>query len=123
MEVITGLPPDAEPGTAKRLECDPELHPLGERGQAKASELGTTSRTIRTRRARYAAQGLWGSVDQRAVREWQATGRVDARVVKAVQEALDAETNTSTGTRSRLIWKVTKSLEAEHGPGVPLPAG
>ncbi|NDU75479.1 DDE-type integrase/transposase/recombinase [Actinomadura sp. DSM 109109] len=122
VEVMTGLPPDAEPGATKRPEYDPELHPLGERDQAKASELGTTSRTIRTRRARYAAQGLWGLVDQRAVREWQATGRVDVRVVKAVQAALDAETNASTGTRSRLIWKVSKALEAEHGPGVvPLP--
>jgi hypothetical protein len=67
-------------------------------------------------------QGLWGLVDQRAVREWQATGRTDARVVRAVVEALEGETQISTGTRGRLIWKVTKALEAEYGPGmVPLP--
>ncbi|MFB4309051.1 hypothetical protein [Actinomadura sp. GTD37] len=41
VEVMTGLPPDAEPGATKRPEYDPELHPLGERDQAKASELGT----------------------------------------------------------------------------------
>jgi putative transposase len=60
-------------------------------------------RTIQIRRARYAQQGLWGLVDQRAVRQYEATGRADARLVAAVHELVDAETDTSTGTRSRLM--------------------
>ncbi|NVI89855.1 Mu transposase C-terminal domain-containing protein [Actinomadura sp. BRA 177] len=122
VEVMTGLPPDPEPGAVPRPEYDPATTTIKERAGAKATELGVGVRTIFARRARYAAQGLWGLVDQRAVREWQATGRVDARVVRAVQNALEAETNASTGTRSRLIRKVTKALESDHGPGaVPLP--
>ncbi len=35
---------------------------------------------------------------------------------------VDAETDTSTGTRSRLIRRVVKAVEATYGPGVvPLP--
>jgi putative transposase len=61
-------------------------------------------------------------VDQRLARERAATGRADARVVTAILQALDAETHVSTGTRSRLIRRVTKSLEETYGLGaVPLP--
>lgn len=64
-----------------------------------------------------------GLVDQRAVREWAVTGRADVRLVAAIREVVEAETATSTGTRSRLIRRVTKKLEAEHGAGVvPLPS-
>ena len=84
--------------------------------------MGVSVRTIQSRRARYARQGLWGLVDQRAVRAWEATGRADARLVAAIREVLDAETHNSTGTRSRLIRRVVKTVEATHGPGVvPLP--
>ncbi len=39
-----------------------------------------------------------------------------------MRELVDAEMDTSTGTRSRLIRRVVKKLEAEHGVGVvPLP--
>ncbi|WP_222721270.1 Mu transposase C-terminal domain-containing protein [Actinomadura sp. HBU206391] len=122
VEVVTGLPPNSEPGVVSRPEYDPQTQTLEDRARAKAAELGVTSRTVFARRARYVEQGLWGLVDQRMVREWQATGRGDARVVEAVREALAAETDASTGTRSRLIWKVTKALETAYGPGVvPLP--
>ena len=52
----------------------------------------------------------------------ETTGRTDARLVAAIREAIDAETDTSTGTRSRLIRRVVKTVEATYGPGVvPLP--
>src|SRR3954468_12846863 len=76
---------------------------IAERDQAKAAELGVSLRTVKTRRARYTQQGLWGLVDRRAVRLAAATGRTDARLVAAIREVIDAETDTSTGTRSRLI--------------------
>ena len=56
-------------------------------------------------------QGLWGLVDQRAVRAWEATGRTDARLVAAIREVPDAETHASTGTRFRLIRRVVGKVE------------
>jgi putative transposase len=122
VEVETGLPPNPPEGATPRLEYDPATTTVSQREQVKAAELGAGLRTIQIRRSRYARQGLWGLVDQRATRLGDATGRVDARVVAAVLEIVQAETDTSTGTRSRLIRRVVKKLEAEHGVGVvPLP--
>ena len=74
-------------------------------------------------RVRYAQQGLWGLVDQCGVLEWEATGRADARLVAAAREVIEAERDTSAGTRSRLIRRVVKAVEAAHGPGVvPIPS-
>ena len=127
IEVITGLRPGAAPGTPARAEYDPGARTQSERDQAKAGELSAagvkvSARTVRVKRDRYVRQGLWGLVDQRAVREWAVTGRTDARVVEAIREAIAAETSTSTGTRSRLIRRVTRAVEDAHGPGVvPMP--
>jgi putative transposase len=122
VEVETGLAPDAEPGAEPRPGYDPQAWTLAQRTQAKAAELGMTSRTVERMRARYARQGLWGLVDQRAVRTWQATGRADARLVAAARQVIEAETHASTGTRGRLIRRVTKAVEDAYGPGVvPLP--
>jgi hypothetical protein len=122
VEVETGLPPDAPPGTTPRTGYDPATCTLTERQQAKATELGVTARTIEMRRARYTAQGLWGLVDQRATRDWEATGRADARLVEVAREVIAEQTHVSTGTRSRLIRRVVKRVEEIHGRGVvPLP--
>ncbi len=122
VEVDTGLPPGAGPGTLPRLEYDPATRSLSQRKLAKAAELGVSLRTVQYRRVRYAEQGLWGLVDQRAVRTWEATGRADARVVAVARQVIDAETHVSTGTRGRLIRRVVKAVEDAYGPGVvPLP--
>lgn len=42
-------------------------------------------------------------------------GRVDERLVAAVRQAIDDETDVSTGTVSRLQRRVTKSLVAQYG--------
>lgn len=123
VEVETGLPAGAEPGTLPRPEYDPATWTLAARDEAKATELGVSVRTVQARRARYAQQGLWGLVDQRAVRTWEVTGRADARLVAVIREVLAAETDISTGTRSRLVRRVVKAVEAVHGVGVvPLPS-
>ncbi|MGA5134820.1 hypothetical protein ACPCTO_34040 [Streptomyces olivoreticuli] len=123
VEVETGLPLDAAPGMTPRPEYDPATHSVVERDTAKAAELGVVVRTVQGKRYAYARQGLWGLVDQRAIRVWEATGRADARLVTAIEEAIKAETHSSTGTRSRLIRRVIKAVEAAHGPGVvPLPS-
>ena len=97
VEVETGLPPGAAPGATPEPEYDPASTTVAGADRAKAAELGVSVRTVQTRRARYAQQGLWGLVDQRAVRAWAATGRADARLVAAIREVIDAETDTSTG--------------------------
>ncbi|MFE3070215.1 Mu transposase C-terminal domain-containing protein [Streptomyces sp. NPDC059247] len=123
VEVETGLAAGVEPGAPPRPQYDPASRSLVERAQAKADELGVSLRTVQGKRARYARQGLWGLVDQRLVRMPEATGRADARLVAAIHEALEAETHVSTGTRSRLIRRVIKLVEATHGEGVvPLPS-
>ncbi|WP_433262365.1 hypothetical protein ACQPZF_29250 [Actinosynnema sp. CS-041913] len=66
VEVDTGLPSGAPPGARPRHDYDPQTTTLAERQRAKAVELGVGLRTIELKRARYAAQGLWGLVDQRA---------------------------------------------------------
>jgi transposase InsO family protein len=127
VEVVTGLPADAGPGATPRPGYDPQESTLAQREQVKAVELTdagrpVSARTVRRMRMRYAEQGLWGLVDQRATRAANPAGRADPRLVAAIQTELDAQTHASTGTRGRLIRRVTKSLEAEYGPGaVALP--
>jgi transposase InsO family protein len=122
VEMDTGLAPGAEPGTTPRPEYDPQATTLAQRTQAKAAELGVGVRTVNRMRAQYARQGLWGLVDRRAVRAQEATGRADARLVAVARQVIEAETHASTGTRGRLIRRVTKAVEDAYGPGVvPLP--
>ncbi|NEC06972.1 Mu transposase C-terminal domain-containing protein [Streptomyces sp. SID7909] len=123
VEVETGLPSDAAPGSTPRPEYDPATRSLAERDAAKAAELGVGIRTVQGRRYAYARQGLWGLVDQRTTRLTDTTGRADARLVTVIEEAVAAETPASTGTRSRLIRRVIKQIEETHGPGVvPFPS-
>ncbi|WP_439677254.1 hypothetical protein [Embleya sp. MST-111070] len=123
VEIETGLPPGSAPGTPPRPGYAPAVFTLMERMASTARELDVTVRTMQSRRSRFVRQGVWGLVDQRAIQTWEATGRADARLVAVVQEALDAETHISTGTRSRLIRRVIKLVEATHGEGaVPLPS-
>src|SRR6266540_950421 len=122
VEVETGLPPGAGPGSTARAEYDPAVRTLVQRTEAKAAELGVGFRTVERMRARYAQQGLWGVVDRRLVRSREATGRVDARLVAVARQVIEAETHASTGTRGRLIRRVVKAVEDVYGPGVvPLP--
>ena len=121
VEVETGLAPDAEPGTEPRPGYDPQARTLAQRTEAKAAELGVGVRTVNRMRAQYAHQGLWGLVDRRAVRAHESTGRADARLVAVARQVIEAETHASTGTRGRLIRRVTKPVEDAYGPGaVPL---
>ncbi|WP_234392920.1 hypothetical protein [Amycolatopsis sp. AA4] len=122
VEVETGLPHDAAPGTMPRLGYDPRSTTLAERQRTKAAELGVGFRSIERKRGNYNAQGLWGLVDQRAARTFDVAGQADARLLDVLRELIAAETDASTGTRSRLMRRAEKMLEQRHGPGtVPLP--
>jgi hypothetical protein len=128
VEVETGLPLGAAEGTRPRPQYDPVLRSLAQREQAKAEELSAaggkaSARTVRRMRARYREQGLWGLVDTRYARRAKPTGNVDPRVVAAAAKVIDAQTDTSTGTKSRAIGQIKQALEEEYGPGVvPVPS-
>ena len=122
VEVETGLSPGADPGTAPRPEYDPASPDAWRSAPGQGRRARRRFRTVERMRAQYAHQGLWGLVDRRAVRAREATGRADARLVAVARQIIDAETHASTGTRGRLIRRVTKAVEDAYGPGVvPLP--
>jgi transposase InsO family protein len=121
-EVETGLALGAAAGASPRPQYDLAKTTLRQREIAKAGELEVSWRTVARMRARYASQGLWGLVDQRDARRLNGIGRADPRLVAVAREVIAAETETSTGTRSRLIRRVSAQVEATHGAGVvPLP--
>lgn len=123
LEVITGLPPGAPPGTAPRPEYDPAVRSVLEREAAKAAELTTAGTptsaiTVQRMRYRYRDEGLRGLVDHRSIRPSRPEGRADPRLVEAIREAIAAETPRSTGTRDRLRRRVRDILDDRHGTGV-----
>jgi len=110
-------------GSVARVEFDPARRTVRQREAAKAIELSaaghpTSPRTVLRMRLRYRAQGLWGLIDQRSLRQASPLGRADPRLVKAVGAAMAGETTESTGTKTRLARRVEEALIAEHGPGV-----
>ncbi|MEV5210873.1 Mu transposase C-terminal domain-containing protein [Micromonospora sp. NPDC053740] len=124
IELLTGVAPDAAHDSAPQSGYDPRRHTLRQRELAKLTELRAAGHsvsftTIKRLRAAYERQGLWGLVDQRYARVSGPTGRVDQRVVDATVQAIDEETNRSTGTVERLARRVTQILAAEHGNTAP----
>ncbi|MBV9729299.1 MAG: hypothetical protein JO309_07840 [Pseudonocardiales bacterium] len=123
IEVETGLPPDADADAVPRSQYDPATRSLAARQRAKAEELTATGtptsfRTLERMRRRYREQGIWGLVDARSARKVKPTGHVDARVLAAAAAVIQAQTPTSTGTKSRAIRQIRHLLDDEHGAGV-----
>lgn len=129
VEVLTGTPPadldghnedDAPPS---RREYDPNL-PLKDRIAAKVSELAAANTPIGFRSLEryikaYRNDGVAGLVDGRMQRQASPTGRIEPAVASLLENAVRAQTNVSTGTRSRVIKQV--SIEATQ-LGLPLPS-
>jgi hypothetical protein len=128
IEVETGVAPASPPGTQPRPEYDPQRRPLHAQEKAKSLELTaagfpTAARTVQRMRLRYRQQGLAGLLDQRTLRESTPFGDADLGVVRAMQAAILAETNASTGTKSRLQKRVKEVLDADYGKdAVPFPS-
>ena len=132
VEMLTGLAPEAAPGTRPRAEYDPAAVRLRAREQTKANELTAAGhqvslRTVQRMRRRYEQTGIVGLVDRRATRAYPVAGRVDDRVVTAVQEAMTATTQASTVTRATLMRQVEQRLRdpalADDADGVDGGAG
>jgi putative transposase len=129
VEVITGRPPGADRQVLPRPAYDPQTRTLTQREQAKAAELTeltgekVSEHTVRRKRRRHQARGVPGVVDWRAAPEVRPRGRVDPRVVQALEQAIGEATDRSTRTRSYYHWRVQQILDAEHGVDVvPVPS-
>lgn len=108
LEVHTGLPGFAAPGTAPRPCYDPERTTLRERYETKAAELRAahhqvSAATVERKRLAWLEQGVWGLVDKRRVRGASRHGRVDERVVTLLRKVHKRQEKRSIGTRSRLF--------------------
>jgi len=120
VELMTGLAPDAEPGTPPRREYDPLRVSLRARETAKVEELTRAGeqvslKTVQRMRRRYERAGLAGLVDRRlAPDDGPPEGRVDRRVVEAVRAAMTATAQTSTVSRATLMRQVEQRLLDQH---------
>ena len=119
VEVLTGIPPDAEDGTVPRPEYDPAVVTLTRREQAKAAELTAAGRpvtasAIAKRRRRYQEQGLTGMIDHRAGKRMPPHGRADAAVVAAMRQAISEAAGDSTRT-AVFVLRRTRQILAESG--------
>jgi putative transposase len=119
VEVLTGVPADAEEGAVPRPEYDPAVVTLTRREQAKAAELTAaghpvTTSAIAKRRRRYQEQGLAGMVDHRAGRRMPPHGRADATVVAAMRQAISEAADESTRTAAS-VFRRTRQILAGGG--------
>jgi hypothetical protein len=124
VEVLTGLPAGAEPGTTPTPAYDPSVTTLRQRELAKVAELAAQGQrvslaTVQRLRRSYQREGLWALVDRRVARGASPTGRVDPQIVDAARQAIAEETDRSTGTVSRLRRRTEQLLTAKHGPDAP----
>src|ERR1035441_5716957 len=120
VEVLTGVPADAEEGTAPRPEYDPVVVTLTRREQAKAAELTAaghpvTASAIAKRRRRYQEQGLAGMIDHRAGRRLPPHGRSDAAVVTAMRQAIDEAADGPTRTAAFVFRRARQILALSAG--------
>jgi hypothetical protein len=122
VEVLTGVPADAEEGTAPRPEYDPVVVTLTRREQAKAAELTAaghpvTASAIAKRRRRYQEQGLAGMIDHRAGRRMPPHGRAGAAVVAAMRQAISEAADEPTRTAAFALRRTRQILAGEGGDG------
>ncbi|MBB4885551.1 hypothetical protein FHS38_001579 [Streptomyces netropsis] len=127
LEVLGGLPPDADAGTEPKPQYDPSRS-LTARERAKAVELTTaghkvTAGTVANYRRRYEKNGVMGLADHRPVRKTPKYGTVDDAVVDAMRQAISEATDASTRTGTFLLWRTEQILKAsEDGREAKLPS-
>ncbi|WP_368669268.1 helix-turn-helix domain-containing protein [Streptomyces hyaluromycini] len=66
-------------------------------------------------RARFESEGIAGLVDRRSRAVSRPTGRVDPRVVAALEQVVAAQTERSTVSGEVLRHRMERVLEADHG--------
>lgn len=126
VELLTGRPAHAPDGPV-RPEYDPAVRSLRQRELTKAAELAEAGTAVsltvlQDMRARFEREGILGLVDPRLRLAPDGTGRADRRVIEALRRVVDEQTGRSTVSAQVLRRRMERLVEAEHGPGVPLPS-
>ena len=98
--------------------------PLMRRYEAKAEELGVTSRTVRRWARRYRDLGEAGLVDERGTVARLPLAGVDTRWADACRAVLDEQVDESSVTKDLTLRRVRARLDRDFGEGaVPAPQG
>ena len=123
VEVLRGVPPDAEPGALPRPEYDPSAVSLTRREQAKAAELTAagipvTASAVKQRRRRYQERGLLGMVDHRVSKRLPPHGRADPAVAGAMRQAIAETAEDSTRTAAFVLRRTRQILAASDEQAV-----
>ena len=123
VEVLRGVPPDAEPGPSRGRNMIPAVS-LTRREQAKAAELTAagfpvTASAVKQRRRRYQERGLLGMVDHRVRRRLPPHGRADAAVAGAMRQAIAETAGDSTRTAAFVLRRTRQILAASDEQAVP----
>jgi hypothetical protein len=118
VEVLTGRPAHLPDGPVKP-EYDPQVKSLRQRELAKAAELASLGTAVsltvlQDMRARFEREGILGLVDPRLLTVPDGT---DRRVVAALRQVVDGQTDKSTVSAKVLRRRMERLVEAEHGPG------
>lgn len=129
LEVLHGLPPDAEPGTAPRPGYGPGTS-VTFREKAKAAELASLGYQIKSgavglRRRRYKEDGLVALArlaDPRPSRKRKEFGDAPDAVVEAMRQAINEGLDTSTRNGSYLIWRTEEIVRENGGNLAELPS-
>ncbi|WP_335989440.1 hypothetical protein [Glycomyces sp. MUSA5-2] len=125
LEMLTGYasgdPTQAGPGEP-RPEYAPE-RTLKARAEAKAAEIGRSSRRVLQLLRRWREEGPIGLADGRKLRERNPLVNVDPRLIAAIRAQYQAEEEDSAATiGGRFRRRVENRLDHRHGPGtVPMP--
>jgi hypothetical protein len=131
VEVDSGLPPGAAPGTLPRPMYDPLTTTFIDRYQAKAAELhavlgwSVSWQTVQAKRLAYCRKRTVASlVDGRSAKKRRMYGHTDARVVDQLlmlvdrqRRRLDAPSDART-----LFKRLRRAVRAAHGESVKVPA-
>ena len=95
-----------------------------QRYEAKAEELGVTSRTVRRWARRYRDLGEAGLVDERGTVARLPLAGVDTRWADACRAVLDEQVDESSVTKDLTLRRVRARLDRDFGEGaVPAPQG
>lgn len=124
VELLEGRPPgmDGDPDIEPRPQYDPSL-PLTERINVKAEELtaagwSISARTLARHVSAYRKEGIAGLIDGRYTRSSHIGGRTHPQIITLLQEEMDKQRLSSTGSRSRVI-NLVKRKASQQGAKVP----
>ncbi|WP_280255431.1 Mu transposase C-terminal domain-containing protein [Nocardia wallacei] len=117
LEVLTGEQAGSTAGDRVRRSL--RQRELAKVEQLRAAGHEVSLGTLQRQRLAYQRDGLLGVVDRRFLPRRSTTGRVDERVVEVLRGLVDAETDRSTGTGSRLMRRTENALREAYGEDAP----